>query len=138
MNNRALIDYLLFVEAWFLLHFAKLVILFMPFKKIASCIGRLHVESTHDLQYNGDPTKIVHAVRRAARYTLHGSKCYDQALTAKALLGQIGLPATIYFGLAKEGDNKLSAHAWVRCGNKIVTGKAGMERFTVIACFGDA
>jgi hypothetical protein len=138
MNNRALIDYILFAEAWFLLHFAKMVILLMPFKKIASRIGKLHVESTHDLQSIEEPTKIEHAVRRAARYTLHGSKCYDQALTAKTLLGQIGLPATIYFGLSKEGENKLIAHAWVRCGNKIITGKAGMERFTVIACFGDA
>lgn len=138
MNNRALIDYLLFVEAWFLLHFAKLVILFMPFKKIASRIGKLHVESTRYLESMEEPMKIEHAVRRAARYTLHGSKCYDQALTAKALLGQIGLPATIYFGLAKEADNQLIAHAWVRCGNKIITGIAGMERFTVIAFFGDA
>ena len=138
MNNRALIDYILFIEAWFLLHFAKLVILFMPFKKIASRMGRLHVESTHDLQYMEKTTQVEHAVRRASRYTLHESKCYDQALTAKALLGQIGLPATIYFGLAKEADNQLIAHAWVRCGNKIITGIAGMERFTVIAFFGDA
>lgn len=137
MNNRALIDYILFVEAWFLLHFAKLVILFMPFKKIASRIGKLHVESVHDLKSNKDPIKIEQAVRRASMYTFHNSKCYDQALAAKALLAQIGLPATIYFGLAKEIENQLSAHAWVRCGNKIVTGKAGMERFTVIACFGD-
>ena len=138
MNNRALIDYVLFAEAWFLLHFAKLVILFIPFKKIASQIGRLQVESTHDLHSMEEPIKIEHAVRRASRYTIHKSKCYDQALTAKALLGQIGLPATLYFGLAKERDNQLSAHAWVRCGNKIITGKAGMEQFTVIACFGDA
>lgn len=138
MNNRALIDYMLFVEAWFLLHFAKLVILFMPFKKIASRMGRLQIESTHDLQSMEKTTQIEHAVRRASRYTLYDSKCYDKALTAKALLFQIGLPATIYFGLAKEAGNQLSAHAWVRCGNKIITGKAGMDRFTIIACFGDA
>ena len=137
MNNRALIDYLLFVEAWCLLHLAKLVILFMPFKKIASWMGSLGVESVHDLHYTDMFTKIEHAVRRAARYTLHESKCYDQALSAKALLGQSGLPATIYFGLAKENDNQLIAHAWVRSGTKIITGKGGMERFTVVACFGD-
>jgi hypothetical protein len=83
-------------------------------------------------------TKIEHAIRRASRYTLHSSKCYDQALSAKALLGQMGLPATIYFGLAKESENQLMAHAWVRCGESIISGKAGMERFTVVACFGDA
>ena len=137
MSNRGLIDYLLFVDALFLLHFSKLVILFIPFKKIASRMGRLQIESTHDLQSMEKTTQIEHAVRRASRYTLYDSKCYDKALSAKVLLFQIGLPATIYFGLAKEADNQLSAHAWVRCGNKIITGKAGMERFTVIACFGD-
>jgi hypothetical protein len=138
MNNRTLIDYLLFVEAWCLLHLAKLVILFMPFKKIASWMGNLQVESTHDLLSTRTPTIIEHAIRRASRYTFHSSKCYDQALSAKALLWRMGLPATIYFGLAKESENQLMAHAWVRCGESIISGKAGMERFTVVACFGDA
>jgi len=59
-------------------------------------------------------------------------------LTAKALLGQSGLPATIYFGLAKDSDSQLLAHAWVRCGERIISGKPDMERYTVVACFGDA
>ncbi len=138
MNNKELIDYLFFIEAWCLLHLSKLVIIFMPFRKIASRMGSLQVESTHDLLSTEISIKIEHAVRRASRYTLHESKCYDQALTAKALLGQSGLPATIYFGLAKESDNQLIAHAWVRCGERVISGKAGMERFTVVACFGDA
>ncbi len=138
MSKRGLIDYLFFIEAWCLLHLSKLVIIFMPFRKIASWMGSLQVESSHDLLSMGMAIKIEHAVRRASRYTLHGSKCYDQALTAKALLGQIGLPATIYFGLAKESDSQLIAHAWVRCGERIISGKTGMERFTVVACFGDA
>jgi hypothetical protein len=137
MSNRSIIDYLVFVEAWCLLHLAKLVIVFLPFKKIASWMGSLGVESVHELHSTDMFTKIEHAVLRASRYTLHQSKCYDQALTAKALLGQCNLPATIYFGLAKESDNQLIAHAWVRCGERIISGKAGMERFTVVACFGD-
>ncbi len=138
MNNRGLIDYFYFAEAWCLLHLAKLVILFVPFRRIASWMGQLQVESTYDLNPSRVPTKVEHAIRRASCFTLHVSKCYDQALTAKALLGQIGFPATIYFGLAKESDNQLMAHAWVRCGKTIISGKAGMERFTVVAFFGDA
>jgi hypothetical protein len=138
MNNKELIDYLFFIEAWCLLHLTKLVILFMPFKKIASWMGNLGVESIPDLDSTPIAINIEHAIRRASRYTMHDSKCYDQALTAKALLGQSRLPATIYFGLAKESDNQLIAHAWVRCGDSIISGKVGMERFTVVACFGDA
>jgi hypothetical protein len=138
MSNRTSVDYILFVEAWCLLHVAKLVIVFMPFKKIASWMGNLGVESAHNLLSTEIALKVEYAVRIASRYTLHQSKCYDQALTAKALLGQCSLPATIYFGLAKENENQLMAHAWVRCGHSIISGKAGMERFTVVACFGDA
>jgi hypothetical protein len=138
MNNRGLIDYFYFAEAWCLLHLAKLAILFMPFRKIASWMGQLQVESISDLDAERTPARIEHAIRRASRFTLHESKCYDQALTAKALLGQNGIPATIYFGLAKESENQLHAHAWVRTGKSIITGKAGMEQFTVVACFGDA
>ena len=137
MSSKGLIDCILFLEAWSLLHLAKLVILFMPFKRIASWMGRLQIESTHDLRYTRMAARIELAIRRASRYTLHRSKCYDQALTAKALLGQGRLPATIYFGLAKDSDNQLIAHAWVRCGERIVSGEPGMERFTVVACFGD-
>ncbi len=138
MNNKGLTDYVFFLEAWCLLHLAKLAILFISFKKIASWMGRLQVESAHDLDVERIPVRIAHAIRRASRFTLHESKCYDQALTAKALLGQNAIPATIYFGLAKENDNRLTAHAWVRTGKSIITGEAGMERFTVVACFGDA
>jgi hypothetical protein len=137
MNNKGLTDYVFFLEAWCLLHLAKLVIMFIPFKKIASWMGRLQVESTNDLQDLDISKKIQHAIQRASNYTMHDSKCYDQALTAKALLGQSGLPATIYFGLAKDSENQLMAHAWVRCGERIVSGEPGMERFTVVACFGD-
>ncbi len=138
MNNKGLIDYFYFAEAWCLLHLAKLVILFISFKKIASWMGRLQVESAYDMQCSNVSRKIEHAIRRASNYTMHESKCYDQALTAKALLGQSGLPATIYFGLAKDSDSQLLAHAWVRCGERIISGKPDMERYTVVACFGDA
>jgi len=137
MKNRGLTDYLFILEAWFLLHFGKLAISCLPFKKIASWMGKLNVESTFDVRKSGVILKVEHSIWKASKYTLHQSKCYDQALAAKAMLGQSRLPATIYFGLAKNKENQLQAHAWVRCGNRIVTGKASMSRFTVVACFGD-
>lgn len=90
--------------------------------------------------FNGISTinAIGHAIRRSSKFTLHDSRCYDQALTGKIMLNRRGLSATLYLGLAKESEHQLSAHAWVRCGDSIVTGKAGMDRYMVIACFGDA
>ncbi len=137
MKKTRLLDYIYFLEALFLLHVSKLFILFMPFKRIAGKIGKLQIESIKFPINSAKINDVEHAVRRAARFCLHKSKCYDQALTGKFMLKSRMLPATIYFGLAKDTQNGLSAHAWVRCGNRIVTGKKGMENFTVIAAFGD-
>jgi hypothetical protein len=137
MNTISLTDYVNFMEAWVMLHVSKLFILLMPFKKIAGKIGKLQVESSKFPINSAKINDVEHAVRRASRFSLHKSKCYDQALTGKFMLKRRKLPATIYFGLAKDAQNGLSAHAWVRCGNRIVTGKKGMENFTVIAAFGD-
>ena len=109
----------------------------MPFKKIAGKIGKLQVESSTFPISSDMINDVEHAVRRASRFSLHKSKCYDQALAGKFMLNRRDLPATMYFGLAKDAQNGLSAHAWVRSGSRIVTGKKGMENFTVIAAFGD-
>jgi len=137
MKKTRLVDYIYFLEALFLLHVSNLFIMFMPFKRIAGKIGKLQVESRKFPINSAKINDVEHAVRRASRFCLHKSRCYDQALTGKFMLKRRNLPATIYFGLAKDVQNGLSAHAWVRCGSRIVTGKKGMENFTVIAAFGD-
>ena len=136
MNKRPLSDYINFIEAWILLHAMKLAILILPFKRIAGRIGTVHAETSLEPLVSDGIQHVELAIRRASRYTLHQSKCYDQALTGKLMLQLRGLPSTLYFGLAKDTTNLLKAHAWVRCGNRIITGRAGVEGYTVIVCFG--
>ena len=136
MNNPSTKEYLLFTEAWILLHLTKACIIILPFKKLASSLGRSQQET--DFSSTGDTVAldITHAVRRAARFTIHASKCYDQALTGKLMLKYRKVSSTIYFGLAKDQDSGLSAHAWLRAGSIIVTGKPAMSKFTPVAWFG--
>jgi hypothetical protein len=75
------------------------------------------------------------AISRASRYVPWRCKCYEQAIAAKVILRGYGLETTLYYGVAKDPDNKLIAHAWVRCGDYIVTGRPGMKRFTVVGTF---
>ena len=51
------------------------------------------------------------------------------------MLRRRGLPGTLHLGVAKEG-NRMEAHAWLRCGDQIVTGGHELERFGVVARFG--
>ena len=136
MNNPSINAYLLFTEAWILLHLTKACIIILPFKKLASNLGRSQKETDFSSTADTVALDITHAVRRAARFTIHASKCYDQALTGKLMLKYRKVSSTIYFGLAKDQDSGLSAHAWLRSGNMVVTGKKGMERFTPVAWFG--
>ena len=124
------------MEAFILLHISKFAILFFPFKKIAAHIGKLQTETAHEKIFSEKIQQVEQAINRASRFTIHDSKCYDKALTCKYMLNRRKLSATLYFGLAKENGLALSAHAWVRCGSRIVTGRAGVENYTAIACFG--
>ncbi len=94
-------------------------------------LNELQVQSSSNTQ---KVKSIYVAILRASKLSFHSSKCYDQALTARWMLGGRSIPSTIYFGLAKE-ENGLSAHAWVKSGDYILTGKPGMDNYTVIASF---
>lgn len=125
-----------FGEAWFLLHFSKLLILFFPFRSIASRLGQRQFETSTQETEKKYWLDVEVAINRAIRFTIHKSKCYDQALTSKWMLKRRGVLSTLYFGLSK-ADDGLNAHAWVRTGNRIITGRAGVSQFTPIAWFGD-
>lgn len=135
MNRKSFFEYALFVEAWINLCFAKLLVVFFPFKRIAALIGEPQVESTKEVMDATIVKDIEVALIRAIKYAFFKSKCYDQALATTFMLKRRRISSTIYFGLHKEGE-QLLAHAWVRCGDKIISGKLGQERFTPLAWFG--
>lgn len=76
---------------------------------------------------------VSYAVNRVCNRTVWESKCLVRALTAQHLLKKKGIPSTMYLGCRTE-DGKLGAHAWLRVGNKYVTGGNG-EGFSVVDTF---
>ena len=135
MISKIIKEYFLFVEAWTFLSFSKLIILFFPFKVIASKIGIPQLETSSEIHVDNSVEDIQIAVRRGVKYVFFASKCYDQALAITFMLKRRKISSTIYFGLNKIED-QLYAHAWVRCGQLIVSGKGGYENFTPVAWFG--
>ena len=135
MRVKTIKEYLLFVESWFLLSLSRLMILFFHFKFIASKIGDPQTETSSEIDVDSIVADIQIAVARGVKYSFFNSKCYDQALATTFMLKRRGISSTIYFGLNKDGS-QLSAHAWVRCGQLIVSGSRGYEKFTPVAWFG--
>ena len=61
----------------------------------------------------------------------------DQALAARWMLKRRRIPSTLYFGMAKDEDGRLTAHAWLRSGSQTLTGAEEQDGFTVLATFAD-
>jgi hypothetical protein len=125
------------LEAVLWLGLARLAILVLPFRRLAPFLGRHMAQSPADA--GAAPAEMLDrlswALAAASRHLPWECKCLAQALAGKAMLQRRGLPSTLYLGLAKGGEAGLRAHAWLRCGERILTGRQGMAGFTVIASF---
>lgn len=129
----------LLVEAGILLVIARLAVWFVPFRRVAARLGEEMAESPADLSEEQRETALLigWAVRTLGRRLPWMSQCLVQAVAATWMLQRRRIPSTLYFGLAKDPEAGLKAHAWVRSGAKILTGAKGHEEFRVVATFAE-
>jgi transglutaminase superfamily protein len=131
----------LLIEALVHLGIARAAVLSRPFNRIAPSLGE-HM-ATADPAITEPQRAHAHQigwiVRAVARRTPWDSNCLAQAIAAKRMLQRRGIPSTLYLGVTKgiEEPKQLEAHAWLQCGDIILTGRHGHERFKVISTFGD-
>jgi hypothetical protein len=132
-------DRLLLLEALFWLAWAKLLLLTLPFRWIAPRLGRQMSESPDSLAEADRPLarQVGWAVQAVARYVPLGFVCLPQAMAAKWMLRRRSMPSTLYLGLRHEEKAGLTAHAWLRAGDNIITGGAARVEHRVIATFGE-
>jgi hypothetical protein len=81
--------------------------------------------------------RIAWAVQAVARNVPLGFVCLPQAIAAKWMLRRRKLPSTLYLGLQRDDELKLTAHAWLRVGNTILTGRAESLNHTVVAMYAE-
>jgi hypothetical protein len=130
---------LLLVEALFWLGLARLALLNLPFKRLASYLGKPMHETAIDL----DPAtteqaeRIGWAVLATARRTPWNSTCLVQGIAAKGMLRRRQIPNTLYLGVSLEEIKGFQAHAWLRCGPVVITGGQNMANFTKLTTFAD-
>lgn len=138
-RRRTGVERVLLVEAFVLLCLARLLVLILPFRWLAISLGRHMVETGAqvDSSHLRCARMVGQAVCSAARYTPWESVCLPQAVAAKWMLKRRSVGGTLYLGVAKDETKpeKLAAHAWLRCGSLIITGREGHRRFTVVATF---
>ena len=96
---------------------ARIVVTFVPVRKILQPVA-LRTDATL-----GDPVRISWAVETAGRIVPTGQNCFVRAIAGRAMLARRGVSSQIRLGIAKNSPDILSGHAWLECGDKIVTGE---------------
>jgi hypothetical protein len=133
----------IFVRAWFLLGWMRAAILTTSFKRLARKLEHHRqppLTGAASLEQQRIAHRIGMLVASAAKYTPWQSQCLAQVLVVQRLMVQRGIAGQLYLGVRRgceltDDPTGLSAHAWLQCGQYIVNGAAGHERFTVVSTF---
>lgn len=126
----------LFHQALILLISWKIRILFLPMPKYAKYFGEKGKEIiVEEVIMEGLLIKCPQAIRRADLAIPWKSKCLTEAIATKRLLERYNIKSTLFLGVAKDEQQKLIAHAWLRRGKRIISGERGYEKFTVVEKF---
>lgn len=117
---------------WFYTGIYRFLICFVPMKQIKKSFGIEGEESKADeiIEHYRYAKLVSDYVNRSSEHTIWESKCLVRALTAQKLLKQKRIDSTLYLGVGKE-EEKIVAHAWLRCGRMYVTGGDGSGYATV-------
>ena len=87
-------------------------------------------------QSNGlepDPVELrrmSYAISAAANNVPWRSDCFPQSIAGRLMLRRCGLPSTIHLGVERTGEANLAGHAWLTCGETVVTGGGDLDRYT--------
>lgn len=130
-------DKRMIMEAYFLTGIIRFCILFVAFSKLAKITGKYNEESEDILcdEQIFIGNKVGYVVNLVSRHTPWKSKCLVRALTAQIMLKRRKSSSTVYLGVTKDGNKGLIAHAWLRCGENIITGEDERYRFIQVARF---
>jgi hypothetical protein len=124
---------LLVAEAVASLAVARMVILTVPFRRLAVWLSRSVPPRTGDKELI---VRVRRSVGMAASNVPWNAVCLPQAMAAKAMLARRGCGSTFHLGAATGADGKLIAHAWLAVGETIVVGAAGVSAVVPLARFG--
>ena len=128
---------LLLLEAAMGLAAGRLALAVLPFRRLARRLGSVgHEAPAVEPESREQLREISWAIRIASRYAPWQTRCFAEALAGRIMLGRRRLPTTLYLGVDEEPDGELVAHAWLKCGDAVVTGGRVDRRYVPVVAFG--
>ena len=113
----------MFLVAVILLTAVKLGLRLFPFRGLQRVLGMISRSSARMEDSDDAPiAQVVWAIDAASRRAPWIATCLTRALAAQVMLARVGRPTKLAIGVAKGGDGRLLAHAWLQNGKRIVLG----------------
>jgi hypothetical protein len=91
----------------------------LPLRTVRGVLSRCRSATRRD---DAQAARIVAAVKLSGRSLPGFGTCLTQTLVANLLLGRVGVSSEVRIGVAKEGSNRLIAHAWLESEGRILIG----------------
>ena len=127
-------DKILFFQAVAWLAIARMMLAVFSFQRLSERLDA--AASTRDTEPDPDELRRVSfAISAAANNVPWRSDCFPQSIAARKLLRSRGYASTIHLGVERVGDQELAGHAWVTCGDTVVTGDVDLHRYTELHRF---
>ena len=124
-------DRWLLIQAAGWLGIARLRLAFTPFARLAETLAGKpdigHPEPDPVL-----PQRIGVAVRAAANNVPWRSDCFPQAIAAREMLKRRGCASIIHLGVDMVDEENIAGHAWLTCGETVITGGEAMDRYSEV------
>jgi hypothetical protein len=127
----------LLFEAAVGLTLARLVIAALPFRFVAGIAsgGGPRPAPVPPSDRKALIGRVSWAVQACARRAPFRALCLEQGLTAQVILHRRGVESVLFYGVAKNSQDRLIAHVWVRCAEAPVIGCEDYTRYTELARF---
>jgi hypothetical protein len=122
-------EQLCFSEALFLQLAVGLLLKVVPFRKIPGLFagqrGMTEASGIGSEAAGHTLEQVREATRRAGRISPWKNKCLVQSLAARRMLNSRRIGSKLSLGLAKNENNKLMAHAWLKSGEFEIVARNG-------------
>lgn len=107
----------IFLWALWLLVYFRVSLKFRDLKVIFQKIEDAHVELVANTTLS--PRRIGQLIDLASHYIPY-STCFSRTLAGRMIFSKYGYISTVHIGVANDGTNGFSAHAWLTCSGEIV------------------
>lgn len=117
------------MRAWIVLGLVRVGLWFLPFGTLRQMILRHLERRAHKApKTTVVPAEVAWSVQAAARFVPY-STCLVQALAARILLADSGIPSLVHVGV-RRSERGLDAHAWLECRGETCLGARGCDNYT--------